>query len=240
MSSQTLLINYADKAYYKAQKDCLESGLKFGFTKVIPYSFKDLDDEFITKNRLILSQSRGAGYWIWKPYIILKTLKEMNEGDILFYADSGSTFIRDITPLLKLTDSQDIICFELTGHLEKTWTKKDLFLAMNMDKKDYSHTSQRLASFQIVKKSDFSVRFYEEYLALCENPQLVTDLPNIMGKDNYDTFREARHDQSIFSLLTKKYLLKCFRDPSQFGNEVKDHFINSPYEQIIFHHRNRN
>ena len=36
------------------------------------------------------SSPRGGGYWIWKPFVILKTLKSMQEGDILLYADAGA------------------------------------------------------------------------------------------------------------------------------------------------------
>ena len=46
----------------------------------LPYSFKDLDDDFVAKNKELLSKPRGAGYWVWKPYIILKTLKMIPRG----------------------------------------------------------------------------------------------------------------------------------------------------------------
>jgi hypothetical protein len=37
----------------------------------------------------ILEQPRGAGYWMWKPYVILKTLVErMDWGDYLCYVRS--------------------------------------------------------------------------------------------------------------------------------------------------------
>ena len=32
---------------------------------------------------------RGAGYWIWKPYIIWKTLQDVEDGDIVCYIDSA-------------------------------------------------------------------------------------------------------------------------------------------------------
>ena len=38
---------------------------------------------FIEHNR------RGYGYWLWKPYIIKKTMEEMKDGDILLYLDCG-------------------------------------------------------------------------------------------------------------------------------------------------------
>jgi len=57
-------------------------------------------------------QERGAGYWLWKPYIILKTLLyEMEEGDLLLYADSGSEAIGDLRPLFELAEEDDIVIF---------------------------------------------------------------------------------------------------------------------------------
>mgnify|MGYP003598506185 CR=1 FL=1 len=38
---------------------------------------ENLDKEFCLDNQEILSQSRGAGYWLWKPQIILQELKKL-------------------------------------------------------------------------------------------------------------------------------------------------------------------
>jgi len=35
------------------------------------YGPNDIDNEFKKKNIEILSQKRGNGYWLWKPYFIL-------------------------------------------------------------------------------------------------------------------------------------------------------------------------
>lgn len=58
-------------------------------------------------------------------------------------------------------------------------------------------------------------------------------MENVTGKKNYQTFIEHRHDQSVFSLLSKKYKLQAFRDPSQFGNIAIKYFSNSKYSQIL-------
>ena len=36
-------------------------------------------------------QPRGGGYWVWKPWIIVDTLRQMKENDVLVYVDSGQT-----------------------------------------------------------------------------------------------------------------------------------------------------
>ena len=38
---------------------------------------------------LLLPTCRGFGYWIWKPQVILQSLRMMDKGDVLLYADAG-------------------------------------------------------------------------------------------------------------------------------------------------------
>ena len=65
-----------------------------------------------------------------------------------------------------------------------------------------------------------------------------------MGLPNYEGFIENRHDQTIWSLLTKKHGILSFRDPSQYGDGAKekeysdDVRIRSRYPMIIDSHRN--
>ena len=48
------------------------------------------DKEFWKKNGdFIEKNKRGYGYWLWKSYIIKKTMDMMKDGDILLYLDSG-------------------------------------------------------------------------------------------------------------------------------------------------------
>ena len=52
------------------------------------YGPNDLDKVFREKNKDILSRERGNGYWLWKSYIINKTIIEkLNERDYLIYTD---------------------------------------------------------------------------------------------------------------------------------------------------------
>ncbi len=46
---------------------------------------------------------------------------------------------------------------------------------------------------------------------------LLQKIKNTQGLDNYPEFVAHRHDQSVWSLMSKKYQINRFRDPSQFG-----------------------
>ncbi len=233
------LINYANEKFRQAQIfSSKKAKAQNIFATISEYSPYDIDEQFREKHKTILSNERGNGYWLWKPYLILKKLREIKHGDILMYADSGSYFTKSPKDLLALPHifNQDVIPFEL-DHLEKFWTKRDAFIFMDCDEDFYINTKQRLASFIIIRKTDQSLDFAEDYLNYCCRPEIVSDAGNTSGHENYDNFVTHRHDQSVFSLLTKKYKFTPFRDPSQWGNHQKNNFTNSSYSQIINHTR---
>lgn len=237
----SILVNFATKSFGNAQRFNSKMGMKIGgFDKVIENNPGTLDNNFRTENATILNQARGAGYWLWKPYCILKALEQASEGEIVMYTDSASHFIASAAPLLLLPEKyqQDIIPFALE-HPEAHWTKRDAFVLMDCDNRGFEKLPQRLASFMVARKSANSIQFFKEYLHYCCNPQILTDLENICGLPNYPGFKDHRHDQSIFSLLTKKHGLQVFRDPCQWGNSQITEFTNSQYPQLIEHTRQR-
>ena len=79
-----------------------------------------------------------------------------------------------------------------------------------------------------------------EDLAYAQDSRIITEEDNTQGLDNYPEFIAHRHDQSVWSLMSKKYHLKRFRDPSQFGlvrSYEKAVEERSFYPQIIDSHR---
>jgi hypothetical protein len=73
----------------------------------------DSDPRFADRNKNILQRKRGAGYWLWKPYIIYRELYAARDGDIIIYADAAVNVVANISHLTKLTSKQDIIVFKL-------------------------------------------------------------------------------------------------------------------------------
>lgn len=43
----------------------------------------------------------------------------------------------------------------------------------------------------------------KEWLELAEDKRIITDDPNVLGKENYEGFRENRHDHIIFFFVQK-------------------------------------
>lgn len=231
-------INYANGRYLKAQEYCSQSAKAAGFDEVISFSINDIDRDFLEKNIKILSQPRGAGYWIWKPYFIKKTLDKMNDGDLLVYSDSGSYYQSSTQPLIDIIQKEKtgVLSFELKGLLEKVYTKRDTFSLMGLDEPKYSESSQREATYIWLIKNEFTVKLIDEYLEFAQDERIITDLPS--QSENFPEFQDHRHDQSIWSLLCKKYDITPHRLISQHGAHLVNDFPNDTYGQIAVHHRN--
>ena len=112
-----LLINFADGCCRRSQKNNCLTGLQYGIRQCMMFNKQILkiNPDFLARNRHILRRKRGAGYWLWKPYIILRELYLASEGDIIVYSDAAVDFVANISHLTKLTEKQDIIVFRLTG-----------------------------------------------------------------------------------------------------------------------------
>lgn len=231
-----LLVNYADGKFLQSQLTNSQSGLAAGFNVVYQMSRSDIDSHFYDEHRDILDQKRGVGYWLWKPYFITRLLSGMSENDILFYADSGSYFVRRMEPIFAEVSNDDrgVVGFRLAGgHIEKRYTKRDVFKQMEMQSPEYTDTPQRMASFMCFRGTDYAKELVKEYLDLCCNPHLVMDGANTDGWVEPD-FVDHRHDQSIWSLLTKKHGITILPDPTQWGVQ---HGENGTDQQYIIHTR---
>ena len=236
-----LLLNYANHAFRKSQRINSKTGKEIGnFDRVLSYSPRNIDRGFYQANRHIFDQEKGNGYWLWKPYFILRALDKVEAGDFVFYCDSGSYFIDSIDSIVEtcISCNQDILPFELS-FLEKFYTKRDALILLDSDQPEYYETKQRQSGFIMIKKSNLAMDFFRDLYQFCQDERILTDMENRMGFPDYDGFIAHRHDQSVFSLLTKRYHLSAFRDPTQWGNGDIDHYPNSLYPQVIVHTRAR-
>lgn len=231
-------INYANGRYLKAQSICSQTAKSAGFDEIISYSIDDIDKEFFEKNKHILMQPRGAGYWLWKPYFLNKTLENMQDGDLLVYSDSGSYYEKSVKPLVDLIQKEEkgVLSFELHGLIENVYTKRDAFILMGLDDSEYADSSQREATYIWLIKNDFTVSLIKEFLEYAQDERIITDLPS--ESKNHEDFKDHRHDQSIWSLLCKKYKIPTHKLMSQWGDGMTHVFPQDTYSKITLHHRN--
>lgn len=260
------VVTLSNEVYNNSRKLLEDSAKKFGY-EIDSYSFSEIENsKFYDENLKIISQKKGLGFWLWKPYIIQKSLEKLKKGDILIYIDAGVLIIDSLAPIIEICNSQSpIMVFENHALDNATWTKRDCFIKMDLDNEAAWKSSQCDASLIVVKKSKESEDFIDEWLFYAKNENAMTDLPNIYG-ENLPEFIEHRYDQSILSLLAFKHKLHLFRIPSQFGNHNKpskfrikgefncvsqwnqeqvnyySHKIDdrSNYPQLLLHHREKN
>lgn len=142
-------------------------------------------------------------------YFINKQNKFLN------YADTGchlkKEYIDKMKNYIDYAKEYDIVAFEL-GTLDKFWTKSNLFQYFNvLDNKEITNTNTRCTTCMIIKKTDKTIRFVNDWLKVFyDNFNLADDTPYVIK--NLDGFIEHRRDQSIFSILSKLYNAKAITD----------------------------
>ena len=169
---EVYLVNFATEEFYHSQRKLNASALKYGVDKTVSYRCSDIKKTgFYEHNKEILIQKRGAGYWLWKPYIILDHLAKVNAGDIVIYADSGIEVIGNLQPLIELcVNKKDVLIFHAGGeHLNSHYTKRDCFVMMNCDSQEYWSGMQCLASFHLYLKNETCRIFLQQWLDFCRN-----------------------------------------------------------------------
>lgn len=98
------------------------------------------------------------------------------------------------------------------NHLEKTWTKASVFKHFEvLGNKAYTHTRQVASGFVMLRKTQKTQMIMQEWLDIFYNHfELVDDSPSPIPND--EGFIENRHDQSIWSMINKKYGMINFDD----------------------------
>ncbi len=218
--------------------------------RVIPYSSGDIPEEYKKKHNDIFKYERGAGLWLWKPYLVNRTLDVMHDGDWLLYVDCASFFIRSIKPIIRFAKKKklDIVLFGLPL-LNRQFCKRECFVSLGLED---TGENQAVASFFLVKKTERTVSIMHEWLSWCEREDLISPnhfYDNILEFPDYCSHRE---DQSLLSLIAIKYNIPLNKDCSNYGEFPYDYLGSKQYEYTppnyetvsygvtIIQHRNNN
>lgn len=207
--------NFADSKYKKQQELNTKSAYNKGKAdQVIEYNVGDLTElqEIYPEHFKI---KRGYGLWFWKPYLILKAMKQMNDNDYLFYCDSGAIFIDDIHKLLPDFEKSghDLMVFE-QPLLACSFTKGEAYHLLNC----YDYTgNQLLGGYILLKKTNQSILYMQEWLNAMSDIRVLSGEKFLPYIKDHKKFIAHREDQSILTILCKKWNIKAHRDPSDFG-----------------------
>jgi hypothetical protein len=171
----------------------------------------------------LVSSVRGFGYWIWKAQLILQTLDQMNEGDLLQYTDAGCHLNFNGREKLfeyfqRVQQSKSgILGFQANEpdfHNNKIilpdlrdckWCKGDLIDFLGVRENSEIMNSQSIgATIIFIKKTDVSMDIIQRWFNVYKDKINMIDNSESISK-NMEGFVEHRHDQSIFSLLGKMH-----------------------------------
>jgi len=233
---------FANDRFIKSLNILEESSLNIGkVDQFVRYNSFDLQaDRFWQENQRILSEPLGAGYWIWKPFIILQTMKKCDDGDIVLYTDAGIKVIDNLDPLFEIIkrSKDNRMLFALTmiygSHLHSEYTKRDCFILMGQDEPKYWNERMLNAAFSVWMKTPKNIQFLSEWQYYLKDSRVVTYEPNTCGQPNLPDYIDHRHDQAVLSLLSLKYGRELYREPTQFT--LNETYPNSPYGQLFDHH----
>jgi hypothetical protein len=217
-------ITFATKSYINYAQNLCKSAIGIGkFDTATIFTHNDINNDFLEKNKSIMALKRGAGYWLWKSYIINKKLDTVDNGDIVCYCDSKYLIKTDVRNIEKeyLSDKNIGITKNKPGesfYIEKFYSKEDAFNLMgikNEYKLQFKESPQAWAGFIIIRKADFSSFFIKKWLNFSQNPLIITDSKSVTGPED-PSFIDNRHDQTVLSLLAKKWGLPFYTLKDEF------------------------
>ena len=254
-----LAITFGDGSFAESARLNLWTALHIGkVDRVRQYTPQDIDKAYYQEHRDILDQPRGAGYWLWKQYVILDALQSLDWNEYLMYVDAGVLYYSSVLPMVRQLqkDNQDIY-FSAGFWTNEYWCKRDTYVIMNCDTKEYYTANRVAAGYMLIKKTPNSVEFIKKWQLYLEDVRLATDQPSVCGKGELPLFKEHRHDESVLSILVKQFGYKPYRsidgrweikrfqhffdDPMTFygitGEECEKiyrNFINQPVNQVPY------
>ena len=196
---------------FSERRDVLcDSALAVGFDRVLRFSPEDYrGTDFEARNAEVLAQPRGAGYWLWKPWLIRQALRGLKPGDLLVYSDAGRSdyyrltrFPKKLAELARSNESGFLLGPAINQHGPLSrWTKRDCLQIMGMDRPDVISKPIIQATWSLWTPSSNSFEFLDGWLNYCEDPRCLTDMPNTLDCPDHLDFLDHRHDQSVLTLL---------------------------------------
>ena len=244
-------ISYANGSPFKKYQklNALTARIIGRADKTIKYSKKDIPIEYINAHSDIFRYKRGAGLWLWKPFVINETLKIMNDGDWLFYSDASCFFVSSIKKIVRHAVKNDlsIMLFGLPL-LNRQFCKSECFVKMGLQD---NGENQALGTYILMQKTPKTVSIMQEWLSLCEKEDMITPFKRHDDIPEFPDLFAHREDQSLLSLIGIKYNIPLNKECSNFAIFPYEYcfqefdykpmqFTNCKYGVILICHRAEN
>jgi len=212
-------------------------------------TFFEDNPDFSRHRAFIESNARGWGYWIWKPFLVLKYMNRLRDGDILFYLDAGCEILPEnrakFEPLLQHIANNGNAFFDYSRYAVFNlafWCKQSLLDALQQEfgvAVDWLRAPKIWAGGFGLTKSDRNIAFLNHWLrfATQDNYHLVDDTPSKVPQ--IYPFFEHRHDQSILSCLKAIYKFPDYRPASEIDwTDISEDVAQAALAQPFLQSRN--
>ncbi|MCX5706431.1 MAG: hypothetical protein NTW13_01985 [Candidatus Omnitrophica bacterium] len=220
-------LNYKGGLFRKNQVYLNECARKQGIKNIISLTSDDLiKTQFYKEHKDYLDKPVYENGHVFKPYIILDTLKKIHLGDIVFYYDCGSYSINlPVKPIIALCKRNKGIVFHQWGECNAKWTKRDAFVYMNCDTPKFHNAVALQATWLFIMKTPFNLKLVEEWLYYNLDERVASYVnPDTCGLPTLSGFVQNRGDQSILSNLAVKYNIRTFWGAGNGCNKEIDRF----------------
>ncbi len=220
MLNDTVVITFSGTPIHRQLQLDFHKKFAGNFYRGIAYTYDWLLNEgYISDPRYkhMFKYEKYCGYFMWKPIIISDALNLYDKN--ILYCDSNLIFknFSGFEKIFNETMERDgIFLIKHKPHINKDWTKRDTFIYMDTDEERYWNAHQVWSVCMGFSNNNLCLDLLTDYLIYCSNPNLVTELPNVLGKDNLPGFREHRWEQSVMSILAEKYNVKGVWDTDLF------------------------
>ena len=205
------------------------------FDSVHHWTPKDLDAQIpqfrLDNPNLAPEESRGFGYWLWRPYILGMELASMSKGECLLFLDAGCQLNQNQQSEVRFRTYVDTaneygsLIMEINEPIDK-WCKRDLLQEFALG----DCSSQLL----LVEPGVFFLTKTETNQALVadwikwgrtQNHHYLDDSPSRVPE--LSTFQEHRHDQAILTCLSTQYPIHKIPQETYFPQKWSE--LGSPY-----------
>jgi hypothetical protein len=209
--SKKFFLTFANKDFMSCDRIAEEAKSLNVFDEILQLNETHIP-EFINKHKNFINQNykQGFGCFIWKPKIIIDTLSNMNNNDILVYCDAGihlnKNGIERLNFYFDKLNEKEIIAFSTNDYYKsKQWVKMDAIMRyyprFNIL---HQNDNSMYAGLIILRKTNNVVHLMTDWLLLCENYNNLNNSTSIKYKEA-PYFRGNDKDNGLYNLCLYKY-----------------------------------
>ena len=196
------LVSYADGKdhIFRNQNAMQHYAINKGIDVIYNYRKDLIDPDFIKQNQQIFDEPIGAGMWLWKPYVILKTMQAAPIDSTVIYLDSGFVIKQPLTDIIEHLKEKDVILVHDHDRKNGSYVKGDSFALMSCLTEECRNAPHIWSAAIILKNTKQAQDFIKSWLKAAQNIKILSN-KDYKIQQNYPEFKWHHFDQSVLSLV---------------------------------------